>query len=85
MGRTRRYEHQRVGFINANKQDSGLERRRGRTFRMRDPQLLHQTRWEDPTSERSPEDRLKLGIEPSDAHILKLEIRRDDRLSGSPV
>ena len=43
-------------------------------------ELLHHARREDPARERAAEDRRKLGVEPADAHLLKVPILAEDRV-----
>lgn len=47
-------------------------------------QFLDETRREDTRSESTTEDGTELGIKTTNAHILKLEIRRNNRIRCSP-
>lgn len=57
----------------------------GLTLHMRDPQLLHQPRRKHSTGKRSPKDRLKLGVQPADAHVLEFEVGGDDSGGRSSI
>lgn len=52
---------------------------------MRDAQFLDKTRRKHPTRKRPTKDGRELIIQPTNPHILKLEIRRDDRGRRSPI
>ena len=47
-------------------------------------QLLNQNWREDTRSESAAEDGRKFGIEATNAHVLELEVRLDDRIGGWP-
>jgi hypothetical protein len=43
-----------------------------------DAELVHQARREDTTGERSTEDGSEFSVKTADAHVFKLEVRRED-------
>lgn len=56
----------------------------GRTLDMLDAELLDESGWEDSGRESASEDGGELGVESTDTHVFKLEIRRQDRVGRRP-
>lgn len=50
------------------------------TLNVLDPQLLHQSWWENTRRERSSENSTKFSIKSTNPHILKLEVWRQNRV-----
>ena len=64
--------HERLASTRRTKEEDTLD--------MRDTKLVDEARWEDTRGESATEDRAELRVETTDAHVLELEVRCEDRV-----